>query len=668
MAKPMYSTTVTHGPSGKSRVITASDYFIMQEKARSQYNTWNAAWEKSEVARVEKERARATKEHLQQQAADSLRRARENAKSSKDQMQQLAREQVLREKNDAAAYKQALLDEATARTKNSQSDIDAVRQLLAHTLSVNDVVDWSSLKHSTPFAEPLPVLPLRPSLDLVPRRREPLRSDPEFNQPIAVPDGLGALPRKPFYRDPAFQPQLGLIKRLLTSAKEQERLAKAACDDALASWRLTCQEIERKNLGLLKSEQVRHQGHMQHLFDDAVRDWRKHADEAEAENARRQQTYEAQHAADANAWQESMALHEGHKSAYEHEQYRHNKDVDEHQHSYERGEPGAVYDYFDLVLNASSYPDLFPREWELEYSPENRMLIVDYTLPSPMDMPRVKDVKYVSTKDEYRETFYSEKETNAIYDCALYQIALRTVHELFESDYANSVDAVVFNGIVHGTDKATGKKTVACVLSLQTSKSEFLEIQLANIDPKECFKKLKGVGSSQLHGLTPIAPILQMDKTDRRFVAAYDVADRLDETTNLAAIDWEDFEHLVREVFEKEFRSTGGEVRITQASRDGGVDAVAFDPDPIRGGKIVIQAKRYSNVVGVSAVRDLYGTVMNEGATKGILVTTASYGPDSYEFAKGKPLTLLNGSNLLHLLAKHGHRASIDIKAAKAMQ
>ena len=89
------------------------------------------------------------------------------------------------------------------------------------------------------------------------------------------------------------------------------------------------------------------------------------------------------------------------------------------------------------------------------------------------------------------------------------------------------------------------------------------------------------------------------------------------------------------------------------------------DPDPIRGGKIVIQAKRYTKTVGVSAVRDLYGTVLNEGATKGILVTTADYGPDSYEFAKGKPLTLLNGANLLHLLAVHGHRAKIDLQAAR---
>ena len=58
---------------------------------------------------------------------------------------------------------------------------------------------------------------------------------------------------------------------------------------------------------------------------------------------------------------------------------------------------------------------------------------------------------------------------------------------------------------------------------------------------------------------------------------------------------------------------------------------------------------------------------MNEGATKGILVTTANYGPDAYEFAKDKPLTLLNGNNLLHLLEKHGHKAKIDIQEAKRL-
>jgi restriction system protein len=74
------------------------------------------------------------------------------------------------------------------------------------------------------------------------------------------------------------------------------------------------------------------------------------------------------------------------------------------------------------------------------------------------------------------------------------------------------------------------------------------------------------------------------------------------------------------------FQRMGLDTKLSQASRDGGVDCVAFDSPPILGGKVVIQAKRYKNTVGVSSVRDLFGTVHNEGASKGILVTTSGYG------------------------------------------
>jgi restriction system protein len=63
----------------------------------------------------------------------------------------------------------------------------------------------------------------------------------------------------------------------------------------------------------------------------------------------------------------------------------------------------------------------------------------------------------------------------------------------------------------------------------------------------------------------------------------------------------------------------------------------------------------------------LYGTVLNEGASKGIIVTTSHYGTDAYEFAKSKPLVLIDGNNLLHLLEKHGHKARIDLQEAKKL-
>jgi restriction system protein len=145
---------------------------------------------------------------------------------------------------------------------------------------------------------------------------------------------------------------------------------------------------------------------------------------------------------------------------------------------------------------------------------------------------------------------------------------------------------------------------------------------------------------------------------DPRFIEETDIISGLDQRPNLMDLTPSEFESLITNLFQK----MGLETRLTQASRDGGVDCVAFDPRPIFGGKVVIQAKRYKNTVGVSAVRDLYGTMQNEGASKGILVTTSGYGKASFEFAEGKPIELLSGSNLLYLLAEHaGIEARIEM-------
>jgi restriction system protein len=142
---------------------------------------------------------------------------------------------------------------------------------------------------------------------------------------------------------------------------------------------------------------------------------------------------------------------------------------------------------------------------------------------------------------------------------------------------------------------------------------------------------------------------------DKRFVEQSDVLSDLESRPNLMELNPFEFENLVANLFSK----MGLDTKQTRSSKDGGVDAVAFDLRPVIGGKVVIQAKRYKNTVGVYAVRDLYGTMMNEGANKGILVTTSGYGPDAFEFAKDKPIELLDGGQLLYLLDQVGVKARI---------
>lgn len=498
---------------------------------------------------------------------------------------------------------------ATRRTSHAVGELERLDKILSYTLDIDDAINWDSLLDKSPFPEPAPKISLPPPI-------------PQQNpKPVA-----------PSIEEARFEPRFGLLEMIIPSRRAKSIAAsKALFEKHYQDWQ---EQVESNDKA----------------FDYAMDFYNQ--------TMRRQQE---QHQSNIASWEERKAKFLAQQSIA-------NSEVESFRISYLNADPEAIVEYCDMVLSASNYPDYFPKEYDLEYNPDSKLLIVEYILPAPEEMPRLKGVKYVASKDEFEEQFIAEAAATKQYDSVLYQLALRTIHEIFESDTIEAIATVVFNGIVSSLDRSTGKKVTACILSLQAQRKEFLEINLANVDPKACFKALKGVGSSKLHGLVPVAPVLKLKKDDARFVAAYGVADTLDSSFNLAAMSWEDFEHLIREVFEKEFSTNGGEVKVTQASRDGGVDAIAFDPDPLRGGKIVIQAKRYSNTVGVAAVRDLYGTVMNEGANKGILVTTSDYGPDSYAFANGKPLVLLNGANLLHLLEKHGHRARIDLKEAKMLE
>lgn len=360
-------------------------------------------------------------------------------------------------------------------------------------------------------------------------------------------------------------------------------------------------------------------------------------------------------------WDEHLSQ----KLQFQEEQAASHAEVDRLKSEIGQGNEDAVIEHASLVLEDSKYQNLFEKSYQIQYNQDPRLIKIAYNLPAPSDLPSVKRVKFVKATGELRETYITEKDKKTNFESVCYQICLRTLHEIFEADEFQNVESILFNGYVNFVDPAKGVEQRSCILSILVEKQSFLAIDLSRVDPKACFKSLKGVSAASLAALAAVPPVMEMDTEDRRFVEAREVAAGIGFETNLASISWEDFEHLVRELFEREFASRGGEVKVTQSSSDGGVDAVAFDPDPITGGKIVIQAKRYTRTVGVSAVRDLYGTVMNEGASRGILVTTADYGPDAYSFANGKPITLMNGANLLHMMQRHGKNAKIDLKEAR---
>lgn len=379
----------------------------------------------------------------------------------------------------------------------------------------------------------------------------------------------------------------------------------------------------------------------------------RHARAVEAAQAAHTAAMAEHHRAEAlrsSAAAKAMSEHAQRKATFEAEQQRRNTEVDEFEADYRAKDADAVVAYNEMVLTRSEYPENgFPQNFRLAYNPASSELVVEYELPLGAVIPAEAEYRYIKTRDEIESKARKPADVKKLYQDLLASITLRTLHELFEADQAETLALVTFTGVLDTIDPANGRETRVPVISVRATKTEFEQIRLDKVDKVACLRNLGAHVSGRPDELQAVKPLVEFDMVDKRFIEQGDALSGLEPRPNLMDLTPSEFEILVSNLFGK----MGLETKLTRSSRDGGVDAVAFDARPVLGGKVAIQAKRYRDTVGVSAVRDLYGTMLNEGASKGILVCTSGYGADAYNFSKDKPLELIDGGGLLYLLREH---------------
>jgi restriction system protein len=330
----------------------------------------------------------------------------------------------------------------------------------------------------------------------------------------------------------------------------------------------------------------------------------------------------------------------------------HNAAVDELEGNFRGGVPEAVEEYFSQLLALSEYPAGFPCEYRIAYRQEPRELVIEYRLPPADVVPRTRDFRYVKTRGEVDELPRPVKEIKDLYASVIYQVTLRTLWECFAAAAAQEVvETVVFNGIVPATNRATGKPEELHLVSAPASRATFSELVLDQLDPAACLKYLKAVVSPHPYDLEPVEPVIEFQQAKYRFADPVDALAGIDSRPDLLKMDWWKFENLIRQLFE----AMGLDVRVTQSSRDEGIDAVAYNKtDIVHQAEILIQAKRYSNCVPANDVRALAGSVEEKRASSGVLVTTAWVSAETKAFAvRNNRLRIIEGSQLKHLLAEY---------------
>ncbi|SHT29224.1 restriction endonuclease [Mycobacteroides abscessus] len=287
------------------------------------------------------------------------------------------------------------------------------------------------------------------------------------------------------------------------------------------------------------------------------------------------------------------------------------------------------------------------------FRPEARELLLDYELPSQDVIPSVSAHRYVKAKDVIAPVPRKEVELKSLYEKTVARVALRTLAEGFLATPAALVDGIIFNGHVSAKDPATGKPIKPLLISVHAMREAFGELVLdePELDPKSCLKTyLNAVVSAHPFDLEPVRPVVQYDISKYKTTAAVDVLAGLDSRIDLLELSPSEFEQLVRALFEQ----MGMKSWVTQSSRDDGVDAVAVNEDPIVGGLCIIQAKRYSRVVGLEAIHALAGVMNDKSAAKGVLVTTSWVGKASRDFAaRNGRMEIIEGRELKSLLAEH---------------
>ena len=104
------------------------------------------------------------------------------------------------------------------------------------------------------------------------------------------------------------------------------------------------------------------------------------------------------------------------------------------------------------------------------------------------------------------------------------------------------------------------------------------------------------------------------------------------------------FEHEVSDLY----RKLGYKVETTRAVADRGVDIKIWRDEEY----IIVQCKNHNNKIGPSVVRDLYGTMHKEKATRAILICSGGFNPGVFEFTKNIPIELIDINQLIEIANK----------------
>lgn len=260
---------------------------------------------------------------------------------------------------------------------------------------------------------------------------------------------------------------------------------------------------------------------------------------------------------------------------------------------------------------------------------DNQVWQIDICFETPEKIvPSVKKYTYLKTKNTTKETYFSEREKENIYEAIIFNSAfyyLATIGYTF----SDKIESFIINCYVNGINSAKGIPEKKYIMSAMFDHSEVNYNNIDLIDSKAFFNSVNAKYSLPLIDLKKIIPY------------ANNKIDSMDYINN--EINGFDFEHLSKNLLEN---NGFEEVKVTQASGDYGADIIAVK-DKI---KYAIQCKKYSSKVGVKAVQEVMASREMYKCHVGAILTNNYFTPNAIKLAEENKILLWDYNDLSKML------------------
>ncbi len=168
------------------------------------------------------------------------------------------------------------------------------------------------------------------------------------------------------------------------------------------------------------------------------------------------------------------------------------------------GVPEAVADYFGIVLGRSDYPDALDVCHECGFEPTTAELTLKVLITPPEKLDPAREYKARKGSGEIVRTELTKKAQKDRYESIVHQVALRSLHEVFEADRQALVRSIGLTVGSAAVDLATGNRATHVFVAVSVSRDAFLDINLAAVVPAATLKHLGAAVSKDPYGLVQV--------------------------------------------------------------------------------------------------------------------------------------------------------------------